>query len=216
MVGIQMNSEVSLNQDDFNYPINRDFEVQEINNLTDANEDIKQRVEELSKLIEDYEKERATESIPLSKLRTEVNQYKLLAGYTPVTGPGIIITIEGDVEENIAEIVERRKYLINLVNELKAFGGEVISVNDFRITARSEIIQAGNHIVVNGTSIAPPYVVKAIGDVNSFKRYVEYRTLLFESMMSDGIRTNADFSDEIEIRGINREKPMQFLKSISE
>ncbi|KAB3537712.1 DUF881 domain-containing protein [Alkaliphilus pronyensis] len=216
LVGIQIDSDTYLSQGDLNYPINRDFEIKEINELTEANSNIEKRIDELSKQVEEYEKERAIESIPLSSLRNQVNKYKLLAGYTPVKGSGVTIVLDGNLQENIADIVEGKRYLINLVNELRAFGGEAISINEFRITARSEIVLAGNHIIINGTYIAPPYVIKAIGDTYSLERYVEHRTLIFENMLADGIKSSVEFSDNIEILGIVREKPMQFLEVMEE
>ena len=77
------------------------------------------------------------------------------------------------IDTNIAEIMEEKRYLINLINELKVFGAEMLSINNYRIVGRTEIVLAGNHINVNGVSIAQPYIIQAIGDPNSLKRYVK-------------------------------------------
>jgi uncharacterized protein YlxW (UPF0749 family) len=52
----------------------------------------------------------------------------------------------------------------DVVGELKASGAEAISVNEERIIAMTEIRCAGTTILVNTNKIAPPFIIKAIGD----------------------------------------------------
>jgi len=201
---------------DFTSQYKNEIEAQEVMDLTKTNEDMKTRIEDLKKQINTLEQERAVESVPLQKLKTNVDGYKFLSGYSQASGPGIIIVLDSSVGHNIAETIEGRRYLINLVNELKVFGGEVISINGIRIVGRSEITLAGNHINVHGKPIAPPYVIQAIGDIDSFKRYAEHGTILFELMASDGITSNIKFSEDITVPALVKEKPVQFLKTTQE
>jgi len=216
VVGIQLKSDIPTEGEDFGLPLNRDVEAQEVTDLRRANRDIKNKIVELERVIDEYEQERIIESIPLSKLRTEMQQYKFLAGHTAAAGPGMAITIEGVMEENIASIVEEKRYLVTLINELKIFGGEVLSINNIRLTGRSEITLAGSHINVNSIPVAPPYTIHAIGNTSSFKRYVEHQTFVFEFMKIDGLKVSIQYLDEIKIPAITREKPVQFLQTIEE
>lgn len=145
-----------------------------------------------------------------------MQQHKFLAGHTAAAGPGMVITIEGIMEDNIALLVEEKRYLITLINELKIFGGEVFSINNIRLTSRSEITLAGSHINVNSVPIAPPYTIQAIGSTSSFKRYIEHQTFIFEFMKIDGLKVNIQYLDEIKIPAITREKPIQYLQTIEE
>lgn len=212
MIGIHINA-LSDMGNPLQLPLEGGVQVQEVADLRKANEDMKTKIMELRTQVEAYEEERATENIVLKDLKTKVNEYKMLAGYQMVEGPGIEITLESSFEENIAELVEQRKYLINLINELKVSGAEVISVNNHRITTRTEVTLAGDHINVNATAIAPPYIVRAIGDIEGFERYVTYRTLLFDLMQGDGINTNIQFNEEVRIPALSKEKPIQFFET---
>jgi uncharacterized protein YlxW (UPF0749 family) len=185
---------------------------QEVNDLMKANKDMKQKIETLKNDIVALENERAEGSLSLQILMQEVLRYRMLAGHKEVVGPGISITLEGIFEENIAQITFQRKYLITLTNELRSNGAEIISVNGHRITARSEMALAGNHIQVNGRPIAPPYYIQAIGDTEEFKRYVAHRTFIFELMEGDGITADIAYVDEIKIDKPDREKGLQFLQ----
>ena len=216
IVGIQLNTEIPTEGDGLSNPLNREGEVQEITDLRKANNDMKNKINELELIIDQYEQERIVESIPLRKIRSEMQQYKFLAGHSPASGPGMIITIEGMLEENIARIVEEKRYLVSLINELKIFGAEVISVNNIRLTGRSEITLAGSHINVNTIPVAPPYNIQVIGDAKAFKRYIEHQTFIFEFMKIDGLKVNIQYVDEIKIPSIVRGKPIQFLNTIEE
>lgn len=207
-IGVQFNSMIG---GDFTSPHKNEIEAQEVSDLRKTTEDMKTRIIDLKKQVDTLEQARAVESIPLQKLKTTVDEYKFLAGYSPASGPGIIIELDSDLQENIAEVIEGRRYLISLVNELKVFGAEVVSINDYRVVGRSEITLAGNHINVHGKPIAPPYIIQAIGSQDSLKRYVESGTLVFELMASNGITSNIKFSDDIKIPALVKEKPLQFL-----
>ena len=196
-------------------PLNR-IQDQEIIDLRKVNEDMRTRIVQLRQQVDEYEEESSSENLILSNLKAQVRGYRLIAGNVNVKGPGVIITIEGSTDDNIAYIVEQRRYLLNLVNELKVFGAEVISINNHRIINRSDIVLAGNHINVNATPIAPPYVIRVIGDTQNLRRYIDYRTVLFELMKRDNINYDIKFTDDVEVQPITREKSIQFLQIAEE
>lgn len=216
VVGIQLNSEPSAEGNDLTSPFIRESEVQEINDLRRTNSEMKNRIIEMEKAIDKYEQERTTESIPLKRLRDEMQKFKFLAGHTAASGPGVIISIEGMLQDNIARVVEEKRYLVNLTNELRIFGAEIISVNNIRLSGRSEITLAGSHINVNATPIAPPYIIQAIGDNKAFRRYVEQQTFIFEFMSKDGLVVDIRYADRIDIPAVTREKPIQFLRTTND
>lgn len=213
IIGVQFNTMVS---GDFTSPYKNEIEAQEVAELRKSTEDMKIKINDFKTRVEQLEQERAADSIPLQKLKATVDEYKLLAGYSSVSGPGVIIVLESKVDANIAEVIEGRRYLINLINELKVFGGEVVSINNYRVVGRTEVTLAGNHININGIPIAQPYIIQAIGSQSSLKRYVEQGTILFELMASDGITSNIKFSDDVKIFPLTKEKPLERLKVVEE
>lgn len=213
VIGVQLNTMMGGN---FASSYKNEIEAQELIELKKTTEDMKIRITDFKNQVEELEKERAEESVPLKKLKLTVDRYKFLSGYSPVSGPGITIVLESNIEANIAEIMEGKRYLINLINELKVFGAEVLSINNYRIVGRTEIILAGNHINVNGVSISQPYVIQAIGDQNSFRQYIEHGTILFELMELDGITSSIKFSDDIKIPPLTKEKPTEYIRVLEE
>ncbi|RKN12555.1 DUF881 domain-containing protein [Streptomyces radicis] len=98
----------------------------------------------------------------------------LLAGATPVTGPGIELTVDdaegtagtpGDPRDGGAFDAGRvrDRDLQRVVNGLWHSGAEAIAVNGQRLTALSAIRAAGDAVLVDNRPLAPPYSVLAVG-----------------------------------------------------
>ncbi len=98
---------------------------------------------------------------------SEVDVLRLATGYGAVTGPGVRFVVD-DGEDGDESVVMARD-LRQLVTGLWEVGAEAIAVNGLRLTALSSITTSGTAITVNQRSLAPPYVVSAIGDTRSLQ-----------------------------------------------
>jgi uncharacterized protein YlxW (UPF0749 family) len=83
-----------------------------------------------------------------------------------VTGPGVRITVT-DNPDGSADGRVRSSDLRLLVNGLWRAGAEAVAVNGRRLSTLSAIVNANIAVQVNRVPLTPPYVVTAIGDVNS-------------------------------------------------
>ncbi|MFF3561381.1 DUF881 domain-containing protein [Streptomyces sp. NPDC002574] len=104
-------------------------------------------------------------------------QVALLAGATPVTGPGINVEIDDAKEASSGGGGNPRttsgfsdtgrvrdRDMQRVVNGLWESGAEAISVNGQRLTALSAIRAAGDAILVDNRPLVPPYTISAIGN----------------------------------------------------
>lgn len=110
---------------------------------------------------------------------------KMLAGLTPLEGPGLVVTLKDSAKAATMEVLARRNYgtkvpadldldmrdfnihdtdVLFVVNDLFNAGAEAVSVNGNRISGLSSIHCIGNTVAVNDIKIAPPIVIRAIGD----------------------------------------------------
>jgi len=139
----------------------------------------------------------AGEQDKLANLQTVLDEMNLEAGYTEVTGPGIIITLDDNTKG--AEIAKKNNpssyyaedYIIhdkNLLYIVKALAqnSEAVSINDQRIVDSSNIRCVGTLIMVNSSRLAPPYEIKIIGNQDllesDFLNCEEYLTLKVKDM----------------------------------
>jgi len=114
-------------------------------------------------------------------LAEELSRLELAAGTVPVTGPGLVLTVDDAAAEaglknpnvdpgavtgpDLTKVFATDLQII--VNGLWQAGAEAISVNGHGLTARTAIRSAGEAILVNYRPLTRPYVITAIGDPGS-------------------------------------------------
>ena len=146
------------------------------------------RLTNLRQQIEQVISQSATGENQLSALQAELSNLQILAGMTPLVGPGIIISLDdyaaglaASPNEDPNRFIIHYDKLLNIVNDLRAANAEAISINGQRIIASSEIRCVGNVILVNTTRLAPPFLISAIGDPTTLEKTinssVSYETL---------------------------------------
>jgi uncharacterized protein YlxW (UPF0749 family) len=102
------------------------------------------------------------------QLAAEVARLEVLAGYTAVVGPGVVVTLDDAPDADRTDpsapgrVIDLDVQLA--VDGLWEAGAEAVSVNDRRLTSTTAIRTAGAAILVDYRPLVPPYVVRAIGD----------------------------------------------------
>ena len=144
---------------------------------------------EKEKMITEYLNERINYNIKekeayLKNFKTEEGLKKYWksaneeAGLTDISGSGIIIKLnDANLKVDYNNIAKKNSYvhdirnfivhdmdIVKILNELKIFGCYAVSVNDERIISTSEQICVGTTVRINKRRLAPPYVIKALGD----------------------------------------------------
>lgn len=144
----------------------------------------------------------------MADLQDELQKSSLFAGLLPVKGPGITLTVN-DIPRNLQNGDNPNNFIVHdqdllfLVNELKASGAEAISINGERITAMSEIRCAGTMILVNTNRIAPPFVIKAIGNPDMLVSGLDLQGGWLGTMKLLGYPTHLQKSTKIEMDAYN-------------
>jgi uncharacterized protein YlxW (UPF0749 family) len=169
-----------------------------------------QRAQELVGQLQTAEKERDALMSELEELRTNMRntannqaEFKdlalqlelaqLYAGLIPVSGPGVTLVMNDSNRpvtpgENPNNFIIHDEDVLRVVNELAAGGAEAISINEQRITGRSEIRCTGPTITINGVRTAPPIMIKAVGDPVQLESAINMRGGIGESLRQWGIQ----------------------------
>lgn len=141
-------------------------EITSINNEIAQMKDIIELKEEELKTLKNIAK--GDDDI-ISVLSEDLKLNKQQSGYTDLEGPGVIIKMYDNPEEQIigADInddVIHDLDVLTILNDLRIAGAEAISINGQRVLSMSEIKCGGPIIKVNGRSMGTPFVITAIGD----------------------------------------------------
>ncbi|HEY6738370.1 MAG TPA: DUF881 domain-containing protein [Actinopolymorphaceae bacterium] len=136
-------------------------------------EQLQSRAGELEGEISDLQNEVLTRTTSGQNLQRRLRTLGVLAGTSPVRGPGIRITVDDAPTDSVANPDHSGRILdIDLqqtVNGLWAAGAEAIAINGRRLSSLTAIRGADEAITVDYRPLSRPYVIEAIGDPNTLE-----------------------------------------------
>lgn len=185
----------------------------QINKLKSENQTLLKDIQGKKNYIKLEEDKNIKDKEILDELRMRVNELKIPLGYESVKGPGIIITIDSSEDEDISGIIEKRKFFIGLLNQIKLYGGEAVSINEERIGPYTEVVKAGNHININSVPIAQPYEIKIIGNPKRLTKNINDDNIIIGIMEGVyGLEVSIKLSSEIIMPPLKSEKNLVYIK----
>lgn len=161
----------------------------------------------LEKKIQDIEASESKENVLIQSLNDELRRYKLFSGFSDVTGPGVVISVDNPpVDMNYAyevNFVYDYELLLSLINELNAAGAEAISINGQRITGMSEIRTAGSMININMIPQQAPFVIEAIGNSDTLDGAINQRFGIVSQIREKRYLVEVRKSNDVKIKKFN-------------
>lgn len=150
-------------------------------------------------------------------MQDELDAARNAADYENVEGPGILISMNDSTEavkegENPNWFVIHDADILEIVNELRAAGAEAISINDERVTARSNIRCGGPTINIDGKRHAVPFIIKAIGDPQKLEASVTAPSSYIDLMEYYKIRINVQKADNLTIEAYDMNYRLNYQK----
>lgn len=142
---------------------------------------------------------------------------------SPVTGPGVTITLTDAPTQTIPEgatandLVIHQQDIEDVMNALWSSGAEAMTVQGVRVTSRTVVRCIGNVILVDGRSYSPPYVVSAIGDPEDLESGVEAdpRILNYKAYVAlYGLGWDMTSEDELEFPAANAKTTISYAKAV--
>lgn len=143
-------------------------------------------VAELEADIAELERARLQSSTAGQGVSAALDRAQTVAGAMPVTGPGVVVTLE-DAKVETPESTDKVLAIDiqQVVNGLWLGGAEGIAVNGHRLTPMTSIRQVDLVPQVNYRPVSSPYTIEAIGDSSSLTEQ------LSDGAAADWLRTMA-------------------------
>ena len=160
----------------------------------------------------------AAETDRLRSLQAELERQRILAGLTPVQGPGVLVILD-DSRARIPVGVDSNLYIVHeydlrdVVNVLWLAGSEAIAVNDERLVSSSSVYCLGSTVIVNDTRLSPPYTIRAIGNARIQQDYLRnpaYLTGLKEKQRLYGLRFQVESANDLMLPAFSGGFPNQY------
>lgn len=157
---------------------------------------------------DDVQRRALAEDAAGQRLLASLDRLNLAAASSPVTGPGLSVTVtEPSVGPNLSDVSKQRvagsrqiildRDLQLVVNSLWASGAEAIAVDGVRIGPNVTIRQAGGAILVDNNPTGSPYTVLAIGPPHGMQEVFDNspglrRLRLLETSYGVGVDVSAE------------------------
>ncbi len=103
------------------------------------------------------------EDVVLEDAREQLADLQVLAGTTPVHGPGLSLTLADQGGRVTWD------QLLDLVQELRDAGAEAIAVGGARVVASTWLGPGNGGVAVDGTVVRPPYRLDVVGDARAIE-----------------------------------------------
>lgn len=176
------------------------------------------RIEELEEKISKYEKGEADKNTYAESIYKDMQKYRVLAGYTDLEGPGIIMEVsDPEIDVQFGEglyLIDQLDYILQTISILNAADAEAISVNDQRYTAFTEIERAGDHVMINGVPTNTPIVIKAIGDTKTLESVLMIKNGIVEALRYSDYTVQVRKENKIEVPKSKRVNELIFAKPV--
>lgn len=163
---------------------NNDNLVSYVETLQDEILALEGKIKSTREKIDSIQSDQAENELLTSSLTTNYNRLAQATGMTEMVGPGILITLDDNTvgaelaQKNNPSVYNPSSYIVHdkdLLYLVRAIAGtaDAISINDIRLNDNATIRCVGTMILVNGTRLAPPYEIRAIGDSAQLAALIE-------------------------------------------
>lgn len=133
------------------------------------------------------------EAAALKAAQERLDALGILAGTARAHGPGIRVTI-ADPSAQVTPPL-----LLDAIEELRDAGAEAIQVGEVRVVASSSFGQSGSGVEIDGTRLAQPYTILAIGDAQTMSSAMEIPGGLSENVRQLGARIAITQENELTV-----------------
>lgn len=182
--------------------------------LNDKEAQLEAANQERDQLLAEVEQLRAALSVAAPPPKENTIPLEIAAGSTPVTGPGVIVTLVETPEAITAKNRVADEDLWRVVNELFTAGAEAMAVNGVRVSPVSGIRNVGNRILVNQTMIASPVEIHAVGDPTVLDQALKLRGGVIELLDRWGIKVSVTRSDSLKLPAQTTAPIFRFAKPV--
>ncbi|MGH8773812.1 MAG: DUF881 domain-containing protein [Jiangellaceae bacterium] len=209
LLGFAAAIQVRIDDDDLLSRGSRADLVQILDGLTVRGDQLEEQIAELEADRRELLSGADTEQAALEQTAALYQQLAVLAGTTPTTGPGIVVTIT-DPDGGVKALT-----MFSAVQEMRSAGGEAIELagaNDqqVRVVASTYLIDVDGGIEVDGMLLEPPYRFTVIGDPDALRPAMSFPQGVVDNVEQDGGRATVTEHEELVVDAVHETEEPQY------
>lgn len=166
----------------------------EVAKLTQSNADLRTEVKSLTENLDKYKNSNSSRQTAYEQYQNELRRYNLINGSRQSSGQGIVLTVDGNLS---------MPQLIDLINAIKNSGGELIALNNNRLTLNTNLdpyINAGK------------LEAKILGNSKLLQSALERKGGIIEQIATKDVRFSIEARENIDIPASNKTINFKYSK----
>ncbi len=210
VLGFAIATQIQQNQEGSLATLRQDELVRVLDDVTQRSTRLDGQVREL-----EVQRDALQSGADRAKAATQQAQERLdslaiLAGTVKATGPGIRMTIAD------SSGAVRASALLDVLQELRDAGAEVVQFGTVRIVAGSYFSDAGTSVTADGLALSRPYIILAIGDPQTLASAMNIPGGIVDSMKRLGASASVDQSSTVTIDALHTPKAPRYAQPVPE
>ena len=189
--------------------------------LTNDLKETREQKERFEALLGEQGRKQTQEAMNL--LKEEVDKARMQAGLVPVKGPGVEVRLDDSLQkpgptDDAYYFLVHDVDIQSFVNELWAAGAEAVSINDQRVVTSTSVRCVGPTVLVNAVRLAPPYIIRAIGDAKTLETALRMPNGVLASMstsMAKGVRIDIQRRGDLDLPEFKGSGGFRFAEPVS-
>jgi uncharacterized protein YlxW (UPF0749 family) len=169
-------------------------------------------VAELQRTLAELQASGSSDQAAIENARSRLAALSILIGTVPATGPGVTLTIADPAPGVAAET------MLDVINELRAAGAEAIEIRGgqaaVRVGVDTWIVGPPGALMVDSTTLSPPYSVVAIGDPPTLAAAMNIPGGAMDSIERVGGTMTIAQSDRVDVTALRQPKPRQYAQPV--
>lgn len=168
-------------------------------------------VTDLQRTLESLRSSGSDDQAAIENARERLAALSILIGTAAATGPGVTIVVD-DTAPGVSP-----ETMLDVVNELRAAGAEAMQISSagqppVRLGVDSWVVGSPGALVVDGTTLSPPYSVLAIGDPATLSAAMNIPGGAVDSVERVGGTMSVQQADVVNVTALRQPKPRQYAQ----
>ena len=168
-------------------------------------------VADLQRTLESLRSSGSDDQAAIENARDRLAALSILIGTVAATGPGVTIVVD-DTAPGVSP-----ETMLDVVNELRAAGAEAMQISSagqppVRLGVDTWVVGSPGALVVDGTTLSPPYSVLAIGDPATLSAAMNIPGGAVDSVERVGGTMSVQQADVVNVTALRQPKPRQYAQ----
>ncbi len=173
-------------------------------------------VADLQRTLAQLQASGSSDAAAIENAKARLAALSILTGTVAATGPGVTLTID-DPAPGVAAAT-----MLDVINELRAAGAEAMEIRGrrggqqaaVRVGVDTWVVGAPGALVVDSTTLSPPYTVVAIGDPPTLAAAMNIPGGATDSIERVGGTMVVQQSDRVDVTALRQPKPRQYAQPV--